>query len=89
MIIFFESVLVKRFIKVKVEIQKVLRTIVFIHSYVLKCKRDVDKTFGEVLSELNELPAKTFDELFVDIGDPSLHPYRHILIQKMHAFLLL
>ena len=88
-IIFFKSILVKWFIKVKVEIQKVFRTIVFIHSYVLKGKCDVDKTFCKVLSKLYELSAKTLDELFIDIWDPSLHSYRNILIQKMHTFLLL
>lgn len=60
-----------------------------IHSYVFELELDFYVVIGEEGGELDELVSEIFDELIIDVGDPSLEFDGNVLEQEMDALLFL
>lgn len=89
MIVVLKDLLIRPFIHLEIEIKKVLGFVILVHTHILKCQFYTYIAFRQILSQFDELPTKTLNELLIDVLDPRLHTNGHILIKQMQALLLL
>jgi hypothetical protein len=89
MVVIFEPLFIEVLINHKIKVKKVFWAVVLIHAYIIQGEVDVDIAFGEILSKLNELSTESLNKFLIDVGNPSLHSYRYVLIEQVHAFLFL
>ena len=88
-VIELEPFLGNRKIDFEVQVKKILSSVVVIHADIFELEVNAEIAIGQKGGKLNQLVPEVLDKLIIDIGYPSLHLDRHVLVKKVYALLLL